>query len=79
MFNRSWHTYERHPVCPLNSSVTVEEREGKQVVSLQPARTQEPRNFVRETSGPYVNGRELNHYTSSLRDEQQKFLQPAVG
>jgi hypothetical protein len=35
--------------------VEVEEREEKRAVSLQPAWAQEPRNFVRETSGPYIN------------------------
>jgi len=40
-----------------------EEREGKQAVSLQPAQAQEPRNFVRKTSGLYINGGELNHYS----------------
>jgi len=40
-----------------------EEREGKQAVSLQPAQAQEPINFVRETSGLYINGGELNHYS----------------
>ena len=38
----------------------VEEREEKRVVSLQPVLTQEPRNFVIETSGPYTNDEELN-------------------
>ena len=36
------------------------EREEKRVVSLQPVLTQEPRNFVIETSGPYTNDEELN-------------------
>ena len=57
----------------------MEEREEKQVVSLQLAQAQEPRNFVRETSGPCINGKELNHYTSRLGDELQRFLQPAAG
>jgi len=39
----------------------VEKREVKQVVSLLLAQAQEPRNFVRETSGPCMNDEELNH------------------
>jgi hypothetical protein len=35
------------------------EREEKRDVSLQPAWAQEPRNSVRETSGPYINNEEL--------------------
>ena len=34
------------------------EREEKRVVSLQSASTQEPRNFVRETSELYINDEE---------------------
>ena len=37
---------------------------------MQPASTQEPRNFVRETSRPY---------TSRMRERVQNFLQPAGG
>ena len=44
-------------------------REKKGTVSLQPVWAQEPRNFVRETCGPYIYGEELNHYTSKLRSE----------
>ena len=36
-----------------------EEREEKRAVNLQPAWTQEPRNSVRETSGPCINCKEL--------------------
>jgi len=36
-----------------------EEREEKRATSLQPASTQEPRNLVREISGPYINGEGL--------------------
>jgi len=32
-----------------------EEREEKQAVTLQPTSAQEPKNFVRETSEPYIN------------------------
>jgi len=32
-----------------------EEREGKQIVSLQPALTQKQRKLVRETCEPYIN------------------------
>ena len=56
-----------------------EKREKKRVVSLQPVSIQELRNFVKETSWPYINDKELNHYTSRLRDELQRFLQPAMG
>jgi hypothetical protein len=34
-----------------------ERREKKQAVSLQPAWTQKPINFVREISGPYINNK----------------------
>ena len=37
-------------------------RDEKGVVCLQPAWAQEPRNSVRETSGPYINYEELNYY-----------------
>jgi len=46
-----------------------EEREEKWTVSFQPVWAQEPRNFVRETGGPYIYGEELNHYTSRLKSE----------
>ena len=35
------------------------EREEKRAVSLQPAWTQEPRNSVRETSGPCINSEDV--------------------
>ena len=35
------------------------EDEREEVGSLQPASTQEPRNLVREISGPYINGEGL--------------------
>jgi hypothetical protein len=35
------------------------ERGEKRGVSLQPACAQEPRNFIRQTYGPYINGEEL--------------------
>ena len=57
----------------------MEEREEKQIVSLLLAQAHEPRNFVREASGSCINGKELNHYTSRLGDELQRFLQPAAG
>ena len=57
----------------------MEEREEKQVVSLQLAQAQEPINFVRKTNEQCINGEELNHYTSRLGDELQIFLQPAAG
>ena len=56
-----------------------EERDEKWTVSFQPVWAPEPRNFVRETGGPYINGGELNHYTSRLRDELQIFLQSTAG
>jgi len=40
----------------------IEEREEVGYVSLQPALTQEPINFVRKTSGPYINCVELTIY-----------------
>ena len=48
-------------------------------LSLQSVSTQEIKKFVKQTSGPYINGGELNHYTNRLRDKLQKFLQPAAG
>jgi hypothetical protein len=46
----------------------VEEREEKQVVSLQPTWTQEPRNSMRHTSGPCINSEDCNCYMGGLRD-----------
>ena len=60
----------------LNAEVN-QRREKMRVVSLQPTSTQEPKNFMKETSEPYMNDEELNHYTSRLKDGLQKFLQPA--
>ena len=64
-------------VSRLNDKVE-ERREEKWDVSLQPVWAQEPRKSVRETSGLCINGGELNHYISRLRDELQKVLQPAM-
>ena len=57
----------------------MEEREEKQAVNLQLVQAQEPRNFVRYTSGPCINDGGLNHYTNKLRDELQRLLQPVAG
>ena len=66
-------------VRKLNAEVNQrgEKREKRRVVSLQPTSTQEQKNFMKETSEPYMNDEELNHYTSRLKDGLQKFLQPA--
>ena len=47
----------------------MREKRSELFVSLQPVWTQEPKKFVRQTSGPYINDEGLNHYTSGLRDE----------
>ena len=54
-------------------------REERWAVSLQPASTQESRNFVRETGVPCINDEGLNHYTNRLRGRLQESLQPAAG
>lgn len=36
-----------------------EDSEEKQVVNLQPAQTQEPKNFVRDTRGSTINNEDL--------------------
>ena len=46
-----------------------EEREKKQIVSLQSTWTQELRIFARQTSGPCGNIGELNYNTIKLKDE----------
>ena len=58
-------------------NVGVEETRGEKMEAgckLTASRAQEPSNFVRETNGSCINGGELNHYTSRLRDEMQIFL-----
>ena len=77
--------YYRQVLCwaisKLNAEVEEreEERKEKQAVNLQPVQAQEPRNFVRYTSGPCINDGGLNHYTNKLRDELQRLLQPVAG
>jgi hypothetical protein len=54
-----------------------EKREKKRAVSLQPAWIQELRNFMRETSGLCINGKEL--CMSGLKDKLQRSLRPVAG
>jgi len=39
-----------------------EEKEGRWAVNLEPVYAQEPKKFVRKSSGPYINSEGLNYY-----------------
>ena len=56
----------------------VQERQEKQAVSLQLDYAQKLRNFMREESESYINIEKLTTILSGLRDELQRFIQPAT-
>ena len=68
-----WHGY-----LVSNLDIYAHETPTETGLSLQPTLTQEPIKFMRQTNEPNINGGELNHYISGLKNDLQKVLQSAM-